>query len=84
LETTRGADGDIAPAGRRGRPRVKPALVPRDDHRTSETTHSSAEEDDNLAMGDVVVGTDPIETVGSRIPVEGSSARGPEIVSGPR
>jgi hypothetical protein len=35
-------------------------------------------------MGDLVVGIDPIETVGSRIPVEGSSARGPEIVSGPR
>jgi hypothetical protein len=84
LETTRGADGDVAPAGRPGRPRVKPALVPRDDHRTAETTHRSAAEDDTLAMGDVVVGIDPIETVGSRIPIEGSSARGPEMGSGPR
>ncbi len=31
-----------------------------------------------------VVGIDSIETVGSRIAVEGCSARGPEIVYGPR
>jgi len=33
-------------------------------------------------MGDMVVGIESIETVGSRFPVEGLSARGPEIVSG--